>query len=386
MTPGTTGATATAALARDLRGLLRDSQIVDEPAALSTYAYDASFMTQLEPRAPDVAVVAGSEADVVRLMRYADAHAVPVTPRGAASGQIGGSVAMRGGIVLSLNALNRIHEIDVPNMQVFCEPGVVHAHLNAAVQPHGLIFPPDPGSTRMATVGGMAATNAHGMRAVKYGPTGAWVLGLRVVLPDGEVIETGSVGSRAKQSSAGLELTKLFVGAEGILGVITFLRLKLMPIPPAKALVTALFDRLENAGLAVQAAFAAGVSPAAIEILDARCLEAVNRYRPALKLPSAEAMLLFELDGNPPGARWDAERVSEAVRPLAREVAWSDDPARIAALWEARSVVGAAISVLRPGANRAYCGEDRSRRSAPATTSPSPPTATSAAAGCTPAT
>jgi glycolate oxidase len=104
----------------------------------------------------------------------------------------------------------------------------------------------------MATVGGMASTNAHGMRAVKYGPTSAWVLGLEVVMPNGEIIETGSVGSRAKQSSAGLELTKLIVGAEGILGVITKLRLKLMPIPPAKAIVMAVFDVLENAGQAVQ--------------------------------------------------------------------------------------------------------------------------------------
>ncbi|MCC6629992.1 MAG: FAD-binding oxidoreductase [Chloroflexi bacterium] len=347
-----------ATLARDLRALLTDSQVIDAPAELQTYAYDASFLTQLEPRRPDVAVVAGSEADVVRLLQYADAHVVPVTPRGAASGQIAGSVAWHGGIVLSLNALNRIQEIDVANLQVICEPGVVHAQLNAALQPNKLVFPPDPGSTRMATVGGLAATNAHGMRAVKYGPTSAWVLGLRVVLPDGTLIETGSVGSRAKQSSAGLELTKLLVGSEGTLGVITGLRLKVMPIPPARALVTALFDRLENAGLAVQACFGAGVSPSAIEILDARCLQAVNLYRPALALPQAEAMLLFEVDGNPPGVRWDAERVAEAVRPLASAVDWSDDPARIAALWEGRSVVGAAIGMLRPGANRAYCGED----------------------------
>src|SRR3712207_5568246 len=121
----------------------------------------------------------------------------------------------------------------------------------------------------------MASTNAHGMRAVKYGPTSAWVLGLEVVLADGRVIETGSIGSRAKQSSAGLELTKLFVGAVGTLGVITRLRLKLMPVPPTRAIVLALFDLLENAGTAVQTVFQAGISPSAIEILDARCIRAV---------------------------------------------------------------------------------------------------------------
>ncbi|MBI3970897.1 MAG: FAD-binding oxidoreductase [Chloroflexi bacterium] len=345
-------------IAADLRRLLRHSQVVDAPAELRTYAYDASFRTQLAPHAPDVAVIARSEEDVCALMRYACERSIPVTPRGAATGQTAGCVALKGGIVLALNAMNRIIEIDVPNMQAICEPGVVHAQLNEQLAPHKLIFPPDPGSTRMATVGGMASTNAHGMRAVKYGPTGAWVLGLHVVLPDGELIETGSAGSRAKQSSAGLELTKLFVGAEGTLGVITRQRLKLMPIPPARAIVLALFDVLENAGKAVQAVFAAGISPSAIEILDQRCIRAVNLYRPAMQLSEVEALLLFEVDGNPAGTRWDAEQIVERVRPLARSVEWSSEPARIAALWEARSVVGAAVGVLRPGSSRAYCGED----------------------------
>jgi len=347
-----------ARIAADLRALLKDSEVVEEPAALATYAYDASFITQLSPRTPDAAVIARSTADVAAVMRYAYERAIPVTPRGAASGQAAASVALHGGIVLAMNAMDMIIEIDAPNMQVICEPGVVHAKLNEALATHRLIFPPDPGSSRMATVGGMASTNAHGMRAVKYGPTSAWVLGLEVVLPDGEVIETGSVGSRAKQTSAGLELTKLLVGSEGVLGVVTKLRLKLMPIPIARAIVLGVFDRLENAGEAVQAVFAGGISPSAVEILDERCIQAVNLYRPAMGLPNAEALILWEVDGNPPGVRWDAEKISEIIRPLARVVDWSDEPKRIAALWEARSVVGAAVGLLRPGSNRAYCGED----------------------------
>jgi glycolate oxidase len=337
------------------------SQIVDAPAELRTYSFDASFMTQLAPRSPDLAVIAGSEDDVRAVVRYAYERGIPVTPRGAATAQTAGAVALCGGIVLSLNALNRVLEVDVANMQVVCQPGVVHAQLNDLLAPHKLIFPPDPGSSRMATVGGMASTNAHGMRAVKYGPTSAWVLGLHVVLPDGTLIETGSAGSRAKQSSAGLELTKLFVGAEGVLGVITQLRLKLMPISPAKAIVLVLFDVLENAGRAVQAVFQAGIGPAAIEILDERCIRAANLYRPGTDLPEVEALLLFEVDGNPAGVQWDAEHIAQVVRPLSRGgegVEWSIEPKRIAALWEARSVVGASVGALRPGANRAYCGED----------------------------
>jgi len=345
-------------LADDLRQLVSDSRVLEAPGELRTYAYDASFLTQLAPRPPDAVVLAGSTEDVAAVMRFAFERGIPVTPRGAASGQAGGAVALEGGIVLALNAMNQILEIDTGNMQVICQPGVVHAKLNEALAPSGLIFPPDPGSSRMATVGGMASTNAHGMRAVKYGPTSAWVLGLEVVLADGTLIETGSVGSRAKQSSAGLELTKLIVGAEGTLGVVTRLRLKLMAIPRARAIVLALFDVLERAGQAVQTVFASGINPSAIEILDERSIQAINLYRPAMDLPAVEAMLLFEVDGNPPGVRWDAERIVEVVSPLARSAEWSDEPARIAALWEARSVVGAAVGTLRPGSQRAYCGED----------------------------
>lgn len=345
-------------IASDLRQIVRTSRVLDAPAELRTYAYDASFLTQLAPRSPDAVVIAAATEDVSAVMRYASERGIPVTPRGAASGQAAGAVALVGGIVIALNAMNRILEIDVANMQAICEPGVVHATLNTALAPRGLVFPPDPGSSRMATVGGMASTNAHGMRAVKYGPTSAWVLGLDVVLPDGQVVQTGSVNSRAKQSSAGLELTKLFVGSEGTLGVVTGLRLKLMAIPPARAIVLGVFDELESAGQAVQAVFAAGVSPSAIEILDERCIQAINLYRPAMNLPQVEALILFEVDGNPPGARWDAERVIEVISPLAREAEWSDEPNRIAALWEARSLVGAAVGTLRPGSNRAYCGED----------------------------
>ncbi len=346
------------ALAADLRRVVADGDVLSDDVELEVYGYDASFMAQLAPSVPDVAIVARSEADVVAVMRYAAANGVPVTPRGAASGCAGGCVAMHGGIVLAMNAMNRVLDVDAPNGQVTVEPGVVHARLIEVLAPHGLLFPPDPGSSRMATVGGMASTNAHGVRAVKYGPTGAWVLGLHVVLPDGTLIETGSVGSRAKQSSAGLELTKLFVGAEGTLGVVTRLRLKLLPRPKARALVIAMFDVLERAGEAVQAVFRAGISPSAIEILDARSLRAANLYRPGLGLREAEAMLLFEVDGNPAGVRWDAETVVEAVRELATHVEWSDQEAQIARLWEARSVIGAAVGVLRPGSARAYAGED----------------------------
>ena len=158
------------ALAADLRRVVVDGEVLSDPADLETFAYDASFLTQLAPVVPDVAVVARTAADVVAVMRHARAHGIPVTPRGAASGAGGGCVALRGGIVLAMNAMDSILEVDVANGQVVVEPGVVHARLNEVLAADGLIFPPDPGSSRMATIGGMASTNAHGVRAVKYGP------------------------------------------------------------------------------------------------------------------------------------------------------------------------------------------------------------------------
>jgi glycolate oxidase len=346
------------ALVRELRELLGDERVVEAENDRLTYAYDASFISHLITHPPDAVVVARDEEDVVKTLRFAQERGVPIVPRGAASGQAGGTIPTHGGIVLALNRMNRVLAVDPTNLQVLTEPGVIHWRLLQALAPHGLFFPPDPGSSKMCTVGGMAATNAHGMRAVKYGPTADWVLGLNVVLPGGRVITTGTAHSRARQTSSGLELSKLFVGSEGSLGIITRLRLKLLPIPRAKAAVLALFDKLEHAGRAVSAVFGAGIMPSACEILDRGAIQAVNLYKPETGLPECEAMLLFEVDGNPPGVEFDAQRIVEAVSELALRAEWSADPKRIARLWEGRSVVGAAAALVRPGAFRAFCGED----------------------------
>jgi len=346
-------------LARGLRVVLgAAATIIDDPNQLECYGYDASFEAMLRPRLPEVVVQAQSAQDVARTLAFASEHRVPVTPRGAATGQAGGALPARGGIVLDLSRMNRVIELDAPNLQVFVQPGIVHADLNADLARSGLIFPPDPGSSRMCTVGGMVSNNSRGMRGVKYGPTGDYVLGLEVVLPSGQVITTGSVASRALQSSSGFELTRLFVGSEGMLGVITQMRLRVIPRPGCRAMVMAQFGRLEAAGESVGAVLGAGILPSAIEILDASAIKAVNIYRPALKLPDAEAILLYEVDGNAVSVADDARRIADVVAPLADTVAWSDEPKRVAALWEARSVVGAASGQIKPGCARVYAGED----------------------------
>ncbi|MBI3964419.1 MAG: FAD-binding oxidoreductase [Chloroflexi bacterium] len=342
----------------ELRRAAPAANVVDDPSELYGYSYDASFESLMNDYRPDVVVQPSGTADVTAAVRIAAAHRIPVTTRGAATGQAAGCVPVRGGIVMDMSRLNRIVELDAPNLQVIIEPGVVHANLNAFLAPHGLIFPPDPGSSKMCTVGGMVANNSRGMRAVKYGSTGDYVLGLEVVLPSGEVVTTGSVGSRALQSSSGLELTKLFVGSEGLLGVICQLRLRVQPLPARRGLVLASFDELEATGRAVLAVFQAGILPAAGEILDRSAIIAVNKYRPAMQLSECEAMLLFEVDGSSVAVAHDVQRVADAVRPHASAVESADDPARVAALWEARSLVGAASGQVIPNAARVYAGED----------------------------
>jgi len=341
-----------------LRAALGEKAVLTAPEQLHCYSFDASFAAQLKPCLPDVVVQPSSPEDVAKAVRIAAELGVPVTPRGAATGQSLGCVPVRGGMVIDLSRLNRILELDADNLQVFAEPGVVHADLNAYLARYGLFFPPDPGSSRMCTIGGMVANNSRGMRAIKYGATSEYVLGMDVVLADGQMITTGSIGSRSLHSASGFELTKLFVGAEGLLGIIVRLRLKVLPLPPARGLTMALFDRLENTGPALLAVFRAGIIPSAVEILDSRCIQAANIYRPGLNLPEVEAMLLFEVDGNPPGVAYDAECIAKIVADYATQVEWSTDPKRINALWEGRSVIGAAVGAIRPGGVRVYAGED----------------------------
>lgn len=348
-----------ARVARELREVLGSAEVVlTEPDDLICYSYDASFEAMIEPKLPDLVVLPRDTTDVSRAVRFADERGIPVTARGAATGQAGGALPLKGGMLVDMTRLNQILELDADNLQVVIQPGVVHADLNAFLAPHGLIFPPDPGSSRMCTVGGMVANNSRGMRALKYGSTGDYVLGMEVVMPDGEVITTGSINSKALQTSSGLELTKLFVGSEGILGIITGLRLRVMPVPQAKGIVLAIFDRLEATGESVVAVLRAKLLPSAIEILDSTAIQAVNIYRPQIGLPPAEAILLYEVDGNAKGVAADAARIAEVIQPFAQKVEWSDEPKRVAALWEARSVVGAASGQVRPGAARVYAGED----------------------------
>ncbi len=353
-----TGMVTAAALVTDMLKLLGEERVFHKDVDLKTYTYDSSFVSQINDFTPEVVVMPTSTEEVSRIMRYADEHGVAVTPRGAGSGQTGGSVAVRGGIVMDLSAWNDIVEVDEVNMQVVVRPGVVHADLNNHIASYGLYFPPDPGSSEWATIGGMVANNASGLRAVKYGNTGQYVLGLEVVMPDGQVIRTGGLKSKALKSVSGLNLTGLFLASEGTLGVITEVRLKVWPKPPSRAIVVAYFDRLEDAAQSVLEVFKAGILPSGIEILDDGAIRSVNLFKPQLKLPEVEAAIFFEVNGSKAATADEGRQIEEIAKKRAGSVEMATDPKRMKELWTGRQAIGAASARAKPNAARIFAGED----------------------------
>ncbi len=301
------------------------------------YASDASnFFHQ-----PQAVIRARDTAQVSRVLAACSAHQVPVVPRGAGSGLTGGAIPVAGGVVLDMAGMNRILEIDTRHQTATVQPGVVTADLQKAVEEKGLFYPPDPASVNFCTVGGNVAENAGGLRAVKYGVTRDYVLGLEAVLADGRVLRSG--GSAIK-SVVGYDLVRLLVGSEGTLAVMTELTMRLRPLPEAQATVSAYFDSLDNGARGVQEVLASGIIPVACEFMDQLCLEAVKDYAGVQVPAGAQAMLLVEVDGPP-------EIVERQARDLGRIMARAGgapvevarDREQAADLWQARRALGPAI-------------------------------------------
>ncbi len=351
-------ATATASIASRLRAILPAERVLDDPAALIPYAYDASFWSLRTRRMPDVVVVPETTDEVAAIVRLAAETGTPIVARGAGTGQTGGAVAARGGIVLAFAHMRRVHEIDRTNLQYPTEPGIVYPDLNAALAGQGLFFPPDPGSGRACTIGGMVANNASGPHAVKWGTTSAYVLGAEVVLADGTVIVTGGARSKALKSSSGIDLTKLFVGSEGTLGILTKLRLRVQPRPPARAVVLAAYDALEDTVRALDDLFAAGILPATAELLDRSATDALMKWRPDLGLPQGEAVLFIEIEGTKTSVSASVREVDAIIQKRATTTKLAEEEAAIQRLWAARGGLAAATALLFPGKHRIFAGED----------------------------
>ncbi len=277
-----------------------------DDAARAAHAGDKWFASHL----PDIVALPKTAEAVAAVLRIAHEHRVPVTPRGAGYGYVGGCVPVRGGIALSVARMNRIREINPRDFVAVVQPGVVTAKLQAAVEKRGLYYPPDPASRADCSLGGNIATNAGGPRCLKYGVTRDYVLGLQVALADGRLVR---LGSRCHKNKTGFDLHRLFVGSEGLLGVVTEATLKLLPLPPSRALLGVGFDTTRAATRSLAAIFKAGFLPCALEIADEFTLAAAYQRTKSEQLAGCRAMLFVELDGQTHSVRSEMDDLEALV-------------------------------------------------------------------------
>ena len=262
-----------------LKRRLGDGAIITEGKRLEELGGDKWFAH----RRPDLAVFPKNSEEVAEVMKLASEFRLPVTMRGAGYGYVGGSVPAKGGIVLAMEGMNRIKEINGADFVAVVEPGVITGELQIAARKKGLYYPPDPASLKNCSIGGNIATNAGGPRCLKYGVTRHYVLGLEVVLANGAIVRCGG---RTHKNKTGFDLVGLFVGSEGLLGVVTEATLRLLPYPPARAALSAGFRTMRAAARAIQAVFAGGFLPAAVEVADRFTLRGCEGVQARRELPA----------------------------------------------------------------------------------------------------
>jgi glycolate oxidase len=329
-------------IVQELRSICGAGQVLTAPADLICYGFDATFQTYR----PDAVVLPAATAEVAAVLKLANQRGFTVTPRGAGTGLAGGAVPVQGGVVMSLARMNRLVELDRRNLQAVVEPGLVTLELQQAAERAGLFYPPDPASGRVSTIGGNLATNAGGPRCFKYGVTRDYVLGLEVVLPTGEILHTGG---RTVKNVTGYDLTRLLVGSEGTLGVITRATLRLIARPETRQTLLAVFDRLEDAGRAVEAVVAAGVVPCSLELMDQATIGVVEAYLHAGLPVAAEAILLIEVDGYREAVARQAAEAARLCREAgAAQVRVAETEAEAAELWRARKAISPALARIQP--------------------------------------
>lgn len=322
----------------ELEQAVGGSKVNTELATLETFAKDES---ETETVLPIAVVHAGSTEDVARALRVCSARGFPVVPRAAGTGRTGGSAVVVPSIVLDLQPMKQVREIDREDMIAIVEPGVVTGEFHSLTEGEGLFFPPDPQSAEWCTLGGNAAENAGGPRALKYGVTREYVLGAEVVLMDGTILQTGR---RTVKGVTGYDMTSLFVGSEGTLAVFTQLTLKLIAAPASIKTLLACFADAYAAGRAVSALVKKGITPRCTELLDPICCNAIRDAQPSALPPNAQAVLLIELDGEEAALEFQCEVLGNLLTEQgATEVLLAQDSSQRDRLWSARKVMSRAL-------------------------------------------
>ncbi len=321
--------------------IVGEENYTDSLIDMVSFSYDASEHSHR----PTCAVWAETADQVSEILKLSNREKIPVIPRGAGTGLSGMAVPIEGGIILDLTRMNSIVKIRIEDRLAIVQPGVVYIDLEKALSPFGFFFPPDPASGKVSTLGGNVASNAGGLKGAKYGTTRDYVLGLQVVLPDGRIMKTGS---KAMKSVSGYDLTRLFVGSEGTLGVVTEITLKINPKPTATSTALATFDSLENAGGAINQIMHSGIIPSALEILGRETLAAINQNTD-LNLPEVDAMLLAETDGyTREETDYQIEKVIQNFKENnAKEVKQAKTDKEVEDLWAARKSAYAVLARIK---------------------------------------
>jgi glycolate oxidase len=326
-----------------LKSIVGDKNVLLSREDLVSYSYDGTTMWS---HMPDVVVLPGTSEQVSHIIKLANSNLIPVTPRGAGTNVSGGSIPIKGGIVLCTTRMDKILDISKGNLVATVEPGVILQDFNLALAKQGLFYPPDPQSFLGCTIGGTVAENAGGPQGVKYGVTKQYILGMEVVLASGEIVKLGGVTVKNRQ---GYELMMLFTGSEGTLGVITKVTLRLLPLPAAQKTMIVVFDTMGAAGDAVSTILSEGIIPAKIEFLDNWFLRRIEELNPMGLPTDAQTLLLIQSDGNPVVLEMEAEKILDICRKNgAREARAARDNNEALMLWKARSAGFSAIFSSAP--------------------------------------
>ncbi len=323
-----------------LYGILSEDKVSTSPEDLICYGFDASRIHAM----PMAVVWPESAEDVTRVSTFAYENGFPIVPRGAGTSTTGGAVPCRGGIVVSLERMDRILDVDTGNLTVLVEPGVVNGRLQKELGAMGYFYPPDPASMNFCTIGGNVAENAGGPRALKYGVTGDHVMALEAVLPDGRLIQTGVM---TPKGVVGYDLKSLLVGSEGTLSTITKVRLKILPEPETVVTLLASFNDLKASGDVVSRVISSKIIPRTLEFMDREAIQAAETYNPC-GLKDAEALLIIELDGDIKTVQRESQRVVDICTSNGADVTVAGDNASRDKLWECRRAVSPALHSIAP--------------------------------------
>lgn len=330
-----------------IKEIVGPENVLDSDIDRFGYSYDSSFVPLVPANKPEIVVRPLTAEQVAAVMRIACKNGVAVTPRGASSGRTGGSIPLEGGISLSLDRMKTIIELDQENMMITAEAGVLTGDLYNYCAAKGLFYPPDPASYKYSTIGGNVAENAGGMRAVKYGVTSNYVMGLEVVLADGSIINTGG---KAIKNVTGYNLTQLFTGSEGTLGIITKVLLRLIPMPKVRNTLQLMFGSLDEACATIHKMLQSGIVPAAAELMDKISLQAVARHRKLEIDPATEACVITEIDAdNQQSLAMQAEQIESIAKTfgaLAVRIAQSAQEAE--EIWAIRRGLSSAVGSMAP--------------------------------------